>query len=301
MQRSPVPWDDVRLFLALYRARTLGEAARVLDVDTSTVSRRLTALEAALDAILFDRGRDGVRATEAAENLLPTAELVEHGVLQFTHAADGLERNVSGLVRITCPPDAVEVYLIPILQPLLRDYPELQVEVEPSESIKDLTRREADLGIRVVRPTRGDLIVKKIAEVTWPLVASPALVEKLGPVVSWSDVPWLACGDRLADIPISRWTRARVGDRPPRLRSDSLLTLVAAAKAGLGAGLLPTPTARFHGLVPLKVAPALEADLATIPKNALYLVTHRALRPVPRVRVVWDAIVAASDPDAPLR
>lgn len=301
MQRSPIAWDDVRLFLALYRARTLGEAAKVLGVDTSTVSRRLGALEAALDATLFDRGREGVRPTEAAEDLMPTAELVEHGVLQFSHAADGLERDVSGLVRITCPPDAVEVYLVPILQPLLQAHPQLHVEVQPSESVLDLTRREADLGIRVVRPTRGDLVVKKVSEVGWDLVAAPELVAALGRIEAWTDVPWLAFGERLAQVPAARWWRARAGDTPPRFRSDSLLSLVAAAKAGLGAGLLPHPTARYHGLAPLDLAPALAEDVATTPRNPLYLVTHRALRAVPRIRVVWDAIVEATNPDEPLR
>ncbi|HYG68111.1 MAG TPA: LysR family transcriptional regulator, partial [Anaeromyxobacteraceae bacterium] len=70
-------WDDVRLFLALCRSRTLGGAARTLGVDASTVSRRLVALERALAATLFDRGRDGVAPTEAAERLLPAAEEIE--------------------------------------------------------------------------------------------------------------------------------------------------------------------------------------------------------------------------------
>src|SRR5687768_5400127 len=107
MQRTPMVrgdlhWDDVRLFLALCRARTVGSAAAELGVDSSTVSRRLAALEEALGATLFDRGRDGITATEAAEDLMPIAEEIEGVMTRFANAAEGLEREPAGLVRITC-------------------------------------------------------------------------------------------------------------------------------------------------------------------------------------------------------
>ena len=80
-------WDDVRLFLALARARTVGDAASSLGVDASTVSRRLVALEEVMAARLFDRGRDGVTATAAAEELIPVAEEIEAAIGRFTRTA----------------------------------------------------------------------------------------------------------------------------------------------------------------------------------------------------------------------
>src|SRR5512139_1129317 len=85
-------WDDVRLFLALCRSRTTAHAARALGVDSSTVSRRLSALETSLSATLFERGRDGIAPTKAAEDLMPVAEEIEHAMARFANAADGLER-----------------------------------------------------------------------------------------------------------------------------------------------------------------------------------------------------------------
>lgn len=292
-------WDDVRLFLALYRARTVGQAAMALGVDTSTVSRRLVALERALASTLFERGRDGARATQAAEDLLPAAELVEHSMQQFERAADGLERDVQGLVRITCPPDVSQVILLPVMQEVFQEHPGLQISLEPSESVRDLTRREADIALRIVRPSRGDLVFKKVFDVAWQVVGAPDLVKRLGVVDDWATVPWLGFGERLEQIPAARWRAERAGKVATRLRSDSFATQLQAASAGIGVGIFPALTAEHYGLAKLQVSDALQDDLQTLPKDELYLVTHRALRSVPRIQVVWDRLVAEFAARAP--
>ena len=186
MQRSTsrhfekLQWDDLRFFLALCRARTVGAAARSLGVDTSTVSRRLAALEATLSVRLFDRGREGVVATKAAEDLRVVAEEMEEVMTRFANAADGLEREVWGLVRMTCPPDVAGVVVTPVLPELFAKHPKLRVEIIPGEVVLDLTRREADIALRTVRPARGDLVVTRIAVVPWVLAAAPELARKLG-------------------------------------------------------------------------------------------------------------------------
>lgn len=285
-------WDDVRLFLALYRARTVGEAARTLGVDTSTVSRRLVSLERTLVSTLFERGRDGARATQAAEDLLPSAELVEHSIQQFARAADGLERAVEGLVRITCPPDVSQVVLLPVMQDIFQEHPNLQIELEPGESVRDLTRREADIALRIVRPGRGDLVFKKVFDVIWQVAGAPELVERIGPIKAWDTVPWLGFGEQLEQIPAAQWRAQRAGKVAPRLRSDSFATQLQAAAAGIGVGIFPALTAEHYGLEPVQVSDKLKDDLQTLPNDDLYLVTHRALRSVPRIQVVWDRLVA---------
>jgi DNA-binding transcriptional LysR family regulator len=116
-------------------------------------------------ATLFERSRDGITATKAAEDLLPVAEEIEQVMMRFTNAAEGLEREVTGLVRMTCPPDVAEVVVAPLLRDLLAAHPGLRVELEPGEAVLDLTRREADIALRTVRPTRGDLVVTRLAQV----------------------------------------------------------------------------------------------------------------------------------------
>jgi DNA-binding transcriptional LysR family regulator len=289
--RPELPWDDVRLFLALCRARTVRVAAARLGVDASTVSRRLVALEEALASSLFDRGRDGIAPTKAAEDLLPVAEEMEAVMHRFARAADSLERDVAGVVRITCPQDVAEVLIAPLLPELLARHPALRIELAPGEAVLDLTRREADLALRTVRPTRGDLVVTRLATVRWVAVATAAVVRSLGTVRAWTDAPWIAWGERLSGIPPARWLATHAGAVEPVVRSDSLALQLALAVQGVGALLAPEPSAQHYGLVPLRLGKPLRAAAADWPSDDLHLVTHRALRQVPRVRVVWDLLV----------
>src|SRR5262249_27331767 len=118
MQRSEAPapldslrWEDVRIFLALMRGGALGPAAQRLDIAAPPASRRLGALEEMLAARLFDRSREGLRPTAAAERLLPAAESMEAAAHTFARDASGFEREVEGRVRVSAPPGLAEVFL----------------------------------------------------------------------------------------------------------------------------------------------------------------------------------------------
>ena len=285
-------WDDVKLFLALCRQPTVGAAAQVLRVDASTVSRRLATLEEVLAASLFDRGRDGIAATEAAEALLPVAEEIEEGMARFGNLAQGLEREAAGIVRITCPPDVAEVVLAPLLSELIVRHPKLRITLDPGEAVRDLTRREADLALRVVRPTSGDLVMTRLTTARWVLVAAPKLARRLGTVRDFAAVPWVSWGERLAGIGAARWLATHVKQADPVVRSDSLTVQLAAVASGVGVALVPEPSVKHYRLAQLKVAPQLRSAAEQWPKDELYLVTHRALQNVPRVRVVWDLLLS---------
>ncbi len=287
-------WDDVKLFLALCRARTLGEAGRNLGVDQSTVSRRLATLEESLAASLFDRGRAGIAMTKAAEALVPVAEEIEHAMARFAGAAESLERDVSGRVRIACPPDAAEVMIAPHLPKLLARHPGLHIDLLAGEQVVDVARRVADIALRVVRPESGDLIVRTVAPVDWVLAATPKLTKALGTLRSWRDIPWVTFGDRFAHVPAARWVRDHA-EVDPVVRSDSLRFQIAVVCTGLGAALMPVKNLEHYGLVPVKVAPKLRRSMTPWPQDDLFLLTHRALRKVPRVSAVWDFLVEHAD------
>ena len=296
MQRKPsqleqLQWDDVKLFLALCRHRTVGQAALSLRVDASTVSRRLVTLEETLAATLFDRGRDGIAPTEAAENLLGVAEEIEQSMARFANQAEQLEREASGVVRIACPPDVAEVVLAPLLGELMASHPGLRFVLDPGETVRDLTRREADLALRTVRPTSGDLVLTRLTTARWVLVASAKLARSLGVLQSFDAAPWISWGERFSGLGAARWLAKHVKGADPVVRSDSLAVQLAAVAAGVGVALVPEPSVRHYRLVQVKLGRALREAAAEWPKDELYLVTHRALRDVPRVRVVWDLLL----------
>lgn len=289
MQDHDMRWDDVQLFLALCRARSIGDAARALDVDGSTVSRRLTGLEESIGATLFERSRAGVSATEAAEALLPIAEEIEHAMARFVGQVEAFEREVEGLVRITCPPDAAEALIAPLLPDLLETHPRLRIELDASASLLDVSRRATDIALRIVKPERGDLIVTRLLEVEWVVAATAELAEELGTVRRWSDLDWIGFADRFSDAPPARWL-ARHVDVPPLLSSESLRVQIGLVGTGLGVALVPSLSVTHYELEPVTLSRALRRDVAELPKTDLYMVSHRALRHVPRVRAVWSFI-----------
>jgi DNA-binding transcriptional LysR family regulator len=131
--------------------------------------------------------------------------------------------------------------------------------------------------------------VRKVGDVPNVVAANPALACRIGELQAWEHAPWIGWGERFANTPAAKWL-ARYRNVDPVLRSDSLTMQIAAVREGVGVALVPRASMKAYGLVPLHLSDELFKELQTLPTNELYLVTHRALREVPRVRVVWDGI-----------
>ncbi len=288
-------WDDVRLFLALHRERTLAAAARSVGLDASTLSRRLVALEQALGTHLFDRTRDGLVPSAGAELLLPAAEEMAQAHASFARDAHSFERVAEGTVRLSAPPGLADAFVVPALVRLRKRHPRIRVELDASMHFVDLTRREADLAIRSRRPQTGDLVSLKLGERRWsPMVAARGAGRAkpgAGAVKDWAAVPWIGWGDDMASFPPAAWVARHVPKDAIVLRTSHITTQVAAVAAGLGAALLPPAYARIVGLAPLRHAAALARSADELPSNETWLVGHRALRAVPRVAAVWSFLV----------
>jgi len=283
-------WDDVRLFLALHRERTLSAAAARVGLDASTLSRRLAALEESLGAPLFDRTREGLVPTEGADRLLPAAEEMASAHARFARDASSLEREIEGWVRLSVPPGVADAFVGPALVRLRARHPRLRVELDASVRVVDLTRREADLAVRTMRPGSGDLVSVKLGERPWtPMIATAAAAR--GPVKAWTDLDWIAWGEDLASIPPARWLAKHAPGAPVVLRTSHFAAHVNAVEAGLGAALLPPAYTRVARVAPVRVAKALEASVRELPTNETWLVGHRALRGVPRIAAVWAFLV----------
>jgi DNA-binding transcriptional LysR family regulator len=226
-------------------------------------------------------------ATAAAEAMLPAAEDMERGLAQFAAAVDAVETTAEGVVRLTVPPGLADAFVAPLLARFHQRFPRVVVELDASVGYADLTRREADLALRAMRPKSGDLIaVKLVATRALPLT-SPEYAAELGRLKRWSDARWITYGSELAQIPTARWVTEHAGAAPV-LRTSYFAGQIAAAVAGLGVILASEPFRFVRRLVPVAIGRALQPGWDALPLEDLWLVGHRALRTVPRIAALWD-------------
>ena len=298
---SELRWGDARFFLALFREGSLKRAAHALGVNISTVSRRLDKLEQTLDARLFDRTPEGTLPTAAASHLAPFAEAMEQAAQDFGRGLEGFEVEPAGVVRLAAMPGLIDHFLASALPDLIARYPGLRIEISSSTGYADLARREADLALRAVRPTTGDVVARSLLTSGWSLLASPSYVESIGRLRRAEDARWITWGEDLAHLPDARWVAEHAPAENVVLRSNGMTGLIEAVRAGLGVMLAPSPYADLPGLMEVPCAPALRREIATLPEMQLWLAGHRAHRSVPRIAAVWDWLVALFEAGPPRR
>jgi DNA-binding transcriptional LysR family regulator len=284
-------WDDARVVAALLQHRSFTAAGSALGVHAATVSRRLEALEAALGGRLFDRTPDGVAATALAERLAPHAEAMARAADGFLLAAQSREQKPEGEVRITAPPGPAEYLIAPALPRLLRRHPRLRVILDASVAYADLGRREADLALRTRRPTSGDLVARCLGRSGDGVFASRRAAAEVGTLRRLEQASWITWGEDLAHLPHAQAVLAHVPPERIALRTSHLGSQVAAARAGLGLLMLDRAMAATLDLVEVPLAPELRRTLPAPAQVELWLVTHRALREVPRVAAVWAFVL----------
>jgi DNA-binding transcriptional LysR family regulator len=203
----------------------------------------------------------------------------------------GVEAEAEGTVRVTAPPGVADAFLVPLVAELRARHPRITLELDARVSVVDLTRGEADLALRTIRPRSGALVMTRLAEVRSVPMASAAYARELGALRAIDDARWIHWGRDLAQLPEQRWLDAHAHGAPA-LRTSHMSSQIAAAHAGVGAVLLPEPYAEVHELVAVRPGRALQGAWATLPIGELWLVGHQALRFVPRVAAVWELIVA---------
>jgi DNA-binding transcriptional LysR family regulator len=289
--QEPGRWDDVRIFLAAYRVLSLGMAASRLGVDTSTVSRRLAAFEDQLGVRLFERTREGLLRTRAAEQMFEAAEAMETAHARMSREASDVEASAEGTVRLTVDPGIAESFVVPALPRFRAAHPRIEIELDASPLPRDLGRREADLALRSTRITGADLVATKVSAATWIPVGSPALVGELGALSSWDAAPWIVWDHGMAGFGPAQWVAKHASKAAVPLRTSHFASQVAAAVAGLGLALLPAPYLRVRKLQRARSGKPLAASLEQLPSSELWVVGHRVLRDVPRVNALWSFLV----------
>jgi DNA-binding transcriptional LysR family regulator len=289
MNLDRLDWALCRSFLAILREGSLSGAARRMGVSHPTVRRHLDELEGALGSPLFVRSPSGLLPTELARDLQATAEAMEVAAEAFVRTASAEKGAVAGTVRITASEVTGAEVLPPILAAVKARHPGLGFELTLTNATEDLLRRDADIAVRMTRPTQADLVARKVGEVTAGLFAHEQWLAQHGPPASLEQLVaahQLIGYDR--DPLLLREMRA-MGVKVERtdfgFRSDNDLAQLAALRAGFGVGLCHTALARRQPEL-RRVLPEIAYPLE------IWLVVHASMRSMARVRVAFDALAA---------
>jgi DNA-binding transcriptional LysR family regulator len=289
MIERPPSWDELRTFVEVARDGSLSGAARRLGLTQPTVGRHIDALEAALGLTLFTRSPRGLAPTPAAKALEPHVEAMAAAAAALARTASGEATADRGAVRVT----ASEIVGVEVLPPMLAafhaEHPGIAIELALTNRTQDLARRDADIAVRMVRPTQAGLVARRIGSSRISLFAHRDYLARFGEPRTLADLAghcfigfdrdnstFRAAGDYARSM-----TRESFG-----LRCDSDLAQLAALRAGVGIGGCQDNIARrMPELVPV-LPNAFHYALE------VWLVMHEDLKATRRVRLLFDHLAA---------
>ena len=283
-QREP-GWELFRTFREVVRDGSLSAAARRLALTQPTVGRHIDALEASLGLALFTRSPRGLLPTSAALDLVPHAEAMAAAAAALRRAASGEATTDRGTVRLTASEFMGCEVLPPILAAFARRHPAITLELALSNRNEDLLRRDADIAVRMVRPTQAALVARRIGKLRIGLYAHRDYVAAFGLPRSIADL----AGHRLIGFDRDDRSFRSVGPLAQQIdremfgfRCDSDPAQFAALKAGLGIGGCQALLAqRLPELVPV-LPGAVQFSLE------MWLAMHGDLKATRRVRLLFD-------------
>jgi len=283
-----IDWDDLRFFLAVHRTGSLAGAASQLGLNATTVGRRLTALEERARTRLFDRTPDGFVVTAAGRDIVARAERMEEEAFGVEREIEGADQRLAGVVRLTATEMLVTRFIAPHLPRLAARHPAITLDLWCTNAVVDLSRREADLALRLSRPRDPDVITRQLAAIELALYASPGYLDAHGgPEDPETGLAGHAVLGFAATPPFrveNAWFDPRTEGARIVLRSDSVSSIYAATVAGLGIALLPRAVA--------DVDPALvRLPTTTSPApRVVWQAVHKDLRTSARIRAVTEFI-----------
>lgn len=285
---STLDWSLVQAFLAVAEQGSLSAAARVLGASQPTLGRQIKAMEDQLGVELFHRHEKGFSLTETGTSLLASAQAMRASIHEIELHAAGKGEALEGPVRITASV-MVSVYLLPpVIATLRMREPSIAIELCPTDASSNLYFREADIAVRMYRPSQLDLVTQYLGDLTLSIFAAKRYVERRGipksaadllshDVVGFDRDSQIIEGFRQSGYTVTRdWFKVRV---------DHQVAYFALVRAGCGIGFGQTVIGRRDpDLVEIPL------DL-TLPRLPVWLTAHEAIRQTPRVQRVWDLLV----------
>ena len=286
-------WTLTRSFLAVADSGSLSAAARRLGLSQPTLGRHIAEMEAALGLSLFTRQPRGLMPTEAAEALLPHARAMAESAARLALAAAGRDAALTGSVRLTASRIVAHHLLPPVLAELRLAEPGIEIDLVASDETGNLLYREADIALRMYRPTQEGTFARHLADLPTALYAARSFLDRHGRPETAEELLALDFvgfdrSDLILRMMASFGISRRREDFP--LRCDDQIVYWNLVRAGLGIGGMQSAIGDADPLVE-RVAPFLP-----LPPLPLWLTAPEALRQTPRVRRVWDHLAAALQP-----
>ena len=288
-------WDELRIALAVSRHRTLTAAAHALRVNPTTVGRRLDAFERRLGAKLFTKTRDGLRPTRAGDAAIEIALRIEDHILAFERRTRDRDAQLEGLVRVTAG-DGVMLSVAPLVSAFRARYPGVQLDLMAENRVVDLVRGEADIAIRIVKPTTPTLIAQKVATIGIGLYARDDYLARAPRLETPQDLAahtLIGMAPPFDNGPEAQWL-ARHGVTQYGVRCNTISLVLSVAAAGSGIAYLP------HNLAAME--PRLQRVLrdAKLQSRDVWLVVHREVKTRAPIRAVLGFLVEDFKRNAPL-
>lgn len=275
-------WDDIRAFLAIARCKTLSAAAKMLKIGIATLSRRIERLENALKVPLFVRHQSGYQLTVEGVDLIEKAEALEEAALALSAGSEH-QRPLSGKICLATAENLASALILPALPKFRASYPLLTIELITDIATTNIHRREADLALRMIKPTRGNLKLRRLGTLGYGLYGSAEYfrLRKNGNIPgNYAEDTFITWGEMQAHLPAAQWIEHNLHGRQPTITTTSVATQIAAATAGLGLVVIPHFLAVDTGLV------CIDTNLGF--DQTLYLVMQSDLAQSPRIRAMAD-------------
>lgn len=276
-------WDNIRIFLAVATKETQKDAGKSLGLDQATVGRRIKDFEETLGCKLFDRTSGGYVLNSAGQQLLNQAKNIENIIMTMERCVSARDKKPQGIIRLALPGGMAHHWLIPQLKPFFEKYPDIKIHFLNGPETVNLWKREADIAIRLVKPTQKDLFYKKIGDMKLSVYGSQNFLREVQnskmTKSSINEMPFI----RLYDDAMSEPERLLLHQLGPIdqiiCQAHAWTTVYHAVRHGIGIGILPS----FYA--------SQDKDLLRIPdlpetRSPVWVVMHPDVKISGRVRAL---------------
>ncbi|PCI63254.1 MAG: LysR family transcriptional regulator [Gammaproteobacteria bacterium] len=278
-------WDDIKIFLEVARSERLSEASKRLNIDASTISRRLHKLEENISSKLFERTIDGHVLTHEGQRLLRSACKMEQDANNALNDIKNSNQPNAGLVRIGVTEAFGNFFIAPNLLELQQKFPAIQLDLLQFSRFVKISRNEADIAIAVERPKSTSMIIAKLCDYKLQLYVHPNYIKQTALPITLNNLNqhnWVSYVDNLLFTQQLDYLKDINSQVSPSFRSTSVVSQYNAIKSGLGIGVLPCFLAdNDNSLIKLF---ANEIDVV----RSFYLVTHPESKRLSHVATVWE-------------